>query len=781
MTYDEEINQYDVKLSKETSFTPPDVPTTSLLEEFPNTYGLEVFKYLIPPTLKVGRLFKVKNSSNEPLKSLLFLKKFNKVAFIPLVGTTSEVIDETITCFGGDSYNRMMFSFVFPRLFKYKNPYVPGSKMIIERSDPSKCREEVKSRLPKLINVPTFVVRSTRNTIFDLSGIINQTLPSRAMLSRPAVFPIADGLPVQMVSRLGLKKIEGEQPLYSSLRTTLPPVGELFDSLIFSIKVNSTDMRLANQYLDISQKKIPVYIRKNPDSIFLLGLLRFILKVIDNQPLDESLLEQETAKLIWQKSHALFLFHNDTHGFYIDPHEIKARDIKYSIIYRLVRYSLKALISLNNKLISPLDIDTESEQSPEEAESKLDSKIETQDKVIQEALSEMNTSDVSQEIIEDTAKLLSKSDTEKAIIKKKQVTRKIIAQGKANVMRQKELGLKTQDKNIKIDAIDYDKQPVVEANNIKETGKDKKQKEEQIPEEFFDELEDDSIGEMLDDVSDDEEEARKFLDDLEEENDEKSQRTFIDQIKASSTPPLTAAEKRRLEALKNKYKSIRFDDDRTLEEVLAETNIQTIDINKTEVKIKDDSFNYCILKDFTSSYITKAMDRDIISTVKFFSEDKSLNMYITNFKKQDISDQFNSVNLYTFELTDKNKQKHKIKFKLPVVDEDGFMYINGNKKFLKKQFVLRPVTKTKEDEVYLTSDYNKVRLYRQGTVLNRNTNLIKKIINTIIVDTKADPSLTKKIVILRGNNSLINRDYITTIEYDELSAFLHHIIINPKT
>jgi hypothetical protein len=775
------LNNYDIELSREALYAINNTPPTiSLLEEFPETYGVEAFKYLIPATLKIGRLFKIKDSTNAPLKNLLYLKQFNGVAFIPLVSTTSEVLEEIKTCFGSSSYSRMMFNYVYPKFFRYKNPYVPGSKMLIERANQGKYQEEVRTYLPKFINIPTFIIRTLRNTVFDFSGIIKHTFPSRAMLSRANVFPIADKLPVQMVTRLGLKKIENEQPLYASLTTSLPPVGELFDSLIFSIKVNSTDMRIANQYLDISQQKIPVYILKNPDSIFVLGLMRFILKVIDNQPLEENNLENEAIRLILQKSHTLFLFHNDTHGFYIDPHEIKAREIKYNVIYRMIRYSLKTLIAINNKTISPLDVDTESEQTPEEAEAKLDEKIDSNNKVIHDALSEMNTSDVSKEILENTEKLLSKKDTEEAKVEKKQIAYKIMVQSKANIMRQKELGLKTQDKNEKINSVDYGQNAAFENVEEAKQDKNKKQKEEELLEGFFDEMEEDN-KEGIEEDNSAEEEAKEFLGDLEEENDEKFQKTFIEQLKASTTPPLTAAEKRRLETLKNKYKSIRFDDDRTFEEILAETNTQTIDISKSEVKIKDDSFNYCLLKDFTSSYIDKMMDRDIIKTVKFFSEDKSLDMYITNFKRKDLSDQLNNISLYTFELEDKNKQKHKIKFKLPNVDQDGFMYINGNKKFLKKQLILRPVTKTKEDEVYLTSDYNKVRLYRQGTVLNRNTNLIKKIINTIISDSKTDTSLAKKIVILRGNNSLINSDYITTIEYDELSSFLHHIIINPKT
>jgi hypothetical protein len=778
-----ELAKYDVELLNESFFNNKNkIHTISLFEEIPATYGVEMFKALLPQTIKVGKLFKVKDSSNEPLNSLLLLKQFSNVAFIPLVTTSNEVMEETILLFGKKLYNRMMMNYIFPRVFRYKNPYLPGSKMILQRSDVSKYIEETKAYLPKLINTPSFVIKNIKNSIIDLSSIITHTMPSRAILMRPNVLLIADSLSLQMVSRLGFKNSPEDQPFFSALKTTMPPIGEVYNSLIFSIKVMGTDIRIANQYLNISEDKIPVQIKKNPDSIFVLGLVRFLLKLIDNRPMTSSL-EQSLATHINRKDHVIFLFHNDTHGFYIDVNEIKEREIKFNAIFRLIKYSLKTLIALNNKEISPLDVNTETELSPEDEEKALDEKIQANNKVIDNAITEIAKNDISDNINDKTNQLLNLVNDEE---NKTAMIKKGIAQGQANMKLQKKLGLNTAEKNKKIDTIDYGQLATFEdlpKNKAAHTNDSDDDIIDKFLEEINHEKEEAETEENEEQQYDEEEEAKGFLEDLADENDEENQRKLIEQIKASTTPPLTAAEKRRLEALHNKYKSIRYDDNRNLEEILADTEALSIDINKSQVDIKDDSFNYSLLKDFTKSYVNKMMGRDIVKTVKFFSDNKSLNMHITSFKKNDISDQFNSLSLYTFDLEDDNKQKHKIKFKLPNIDDDGFIYINGNRKFLKKQFILRPVTKTKEDEVYLTSDYNKVRLYRQGTVLNRNTNIIKKIINTIISDIKDNPNgkLSKDIYILRGNNALINSNYITTIEYDELASFLHHIILHPGT
>jgi hypothetical protein len=767
-----------------------DIHTISLFEDNPDTYSVEAFKSLLPPNIRPGRIFKFRNINKEPFKQLLLLKRLNGVAFIPIVSNTFEVMDEVIQCFGSNNYQRMMLNYIYPKLFQYKNPYVPGSKLIKKRNDMNQYITEVKSRLPKLLNPPSYIIRNIKNSIIDISKIIDLTYPSIDMLKRPSILQIAESIPIQMISRIGFKIMPEHQPLYTPLKLPLPPASEIFDSIIFSIRVKTNNVKVATQFLNAEQK-IPLSIKRNPDSIFILGLMRFILKIIDNNFLEYSDLESRLYEEIKQKNHVVFLFHNDTHAFYLDPVEIKNREIRYETIYSLVRLSLKILISLNNKSLNPLDVDVENEISPEELEREIDSKIQINNDVIDKASSEVSGIENEDVVINGVQnkideillpknnspnKKFSEDADEKSVDKIKHT----IAQGRANILRQKSLGINILEKNKKIDEINYDEKDSLDLNSLQEAFEDEE-------EEFYNEIEDypDIVngGEDIDEEKEDKEDAKDFLNELKSANDEESQKKFLEEIKLSSSPALSPAEKRRLDALHNKYKSIKFTGDKTFEQILSDTTTQTIDINKSGADIKDDSFNYSILKDFTSSYIKKTLNQDILKTIKFFSEDKSINMHIIDYDKKDSSDQLNKVTTHIFTLEDDHEQKHRIRFKLPDIDEDGFMFINGNKKFLKKQLVLRPVTKTKEDEVYLTSDLNKVRLYRQGTVLNRNVIIIKKIIRVLLDNLKKENfkgELSKNVTILRGNNSLANNDYITTIEYDELASYLHYFTLHPN-
>jgi hypothetical protein len=232
ITIESELNKYDVEFSEDSFFDNlKGQKTISLFEEIPATYGVEMYKALFPQTLKVARLFKIKDSSNEPFNSLLLLRKLSNVAFIPLVTTSTEVMEDAKLLFGKKLYNRMMMNYIFPRIFRYKNPFMPGSKMIIQRNNPNQYIEEVKTYLPKLNSIPSFIIKNKKNSIIDLSGILSHTMPNRAILMRPNVHIMADKLSLQIISRLGFKNTPDEQPLLSTLKTTIPPIGNLFSSI----------------------------------------------------------------------------------------------------------------------------------------------------------------------------------------------------------------------------------------------------------------------------------------------------------------------------------------------------------------------------------------------------------------------------------------------------------------------------------------------------------------------------------------------------------------------
>jgi hypothetical protein len=746
------LNESVVQLNSADNYQIKNNKANSLFEDYPNSYGIEAFKALLPSHIRMGKLFRISDNGQDYLKQVLMLRLYTDTAFIPLVTSTTEVINEIKLIFGNERYVKLFFNYILPRIYKYKNPYILGSRQIIKRLNKTDYTEIFKTQLSKFTVIPSFIIKNKRNTIIDISDILSKLWPNEIMLKRQNIAAIAVQLGIQIISRLVFGIIPGEQPLLDSLKTPLPPIGTVFNNIIISIPVESADIRLTNQYFNYEhQNLIPIAIKKNPKSIIILGLLHFLLKILDNNPMEENRLEQETSRLIMQKQHVVFIFHNKTHAFYIDPLEFRDKNIKYDTMFRFMKYAYKSLTALNMKIILPSDINMDNDTDPSDDEKLLDEKIESKRNIERNVINTINNTEEEKTI---TKELVPEVNGFYDTAKTENITKALI-KGKANLMRQQSLHIADGDED------------TADTADIEEDKEDEEYISDQT--EY-----DDSEGQ-------EEQEAKDFLDTMNDENDKESREKFIKKLTTATEPKLTKAEQKRLEVLHNKYKSIKYTNDKTLEEIIKDTNAITIDLEKSDVKIKDDSFNYMLLKDMSASYIKKTMSRDIVKTVKHFSENKSLNMHITNFKKENISDQFNRQSLYIFELEDDKKQKHKIRFKIPEIDEDGFMYINGNKKYIKKQLVLKPVTKTTEDEVYLVSDYNKCHIFRQGTVLNKNTVIVKKVIKVIQDELKANPQgeLHKHIKIVRGNNRENNSSYITTIEYDELASVYHRIVLNP--
>ncbi len=720
--------------------------------QYPNQSS-EAFAPVLPSVIKMGRLFKLRSSSQSYNKSVLLMRKLRGVAFIPLVTNVNDIEKEVKTCFGADLYKRMMYNYIIQKRFKYKNTLMPGSQTVMKLTDLSDTTANVKRMFPNLQNnIASFYIKNNKNTIFDFTDIFSLSWPTEELLMKPNVLKNSPELILQMI----YMSYYGNNPelltLYQNYQTSSSALDKTFDTAFISIPIKSKNMKIPTQYMDPNNKLIPNSVKKNVDDSMTVGLMKFIMDMLDNNPFEDSILKRILSEKISKSSNFIFFIHNDTHGFYIDPIEFREKGLKYDNVFRLVRISLKALIGLNSNSVDVIDVDNTFNSSTEQdLETKIDTALNINDSFDSTVADSIGSSDNSPtNVTVDKTNMadstLSNTDKESDELKK---TMDI----KFNLKKSEDFrSLKgaTADNDSNIDDI------LDSLDNIN-----------------FDDMEDIDVDES--DAENSINSTRDFMNEVKDSNNDYIKQQIIEQAKQTTIPKRTAKEEARLDALKNKYKTIKFDD-RTFDEILKDTSALQIDLEKKDYDIKDKSFCYATMKDMTSSYVNKTMAHDMVNIVKSFSEDKTINMHITGFEKHDISDQFNDMELYTFELEGEDKKKHKIKFKFPKVSSDGFMYLNGNKKVLKKQWILKPITKTSPDEVYLVSEYNKVHIFRQGKALSRNSVALKK----LLVAVMSDPEKIDTMKISRGDNSSINSSYITTIEYDELAQMIHKIEIVSK-
>jgi hypothetical protein len=156
-------------------------------------------------------------------------------------------------------------------------------------------------------------------------------------------------------------------------------------------------------------------------------------------------------------------------------------------------------------------------------------------------------------------------------------------------------------------------------------------------------------------------------------NDELSdedRKAILDSIKVEQQPKRTPKELRRIAIIKDKYKSIKVDDTRTIEELIEDVEAKAIEHKVVDSPtIIDKSVTKMNLLDVERSYVKKTMKQDLVNVVKSLSSDeKSIKMHIIDYKEEDTSDRFNNKSTMTFKLEDENHKRHTIKVDIPTPD-----------------------------------------------------------------------------------------------------------------
>ena len=178
-------------------------------------------------------------------------------------------------------------------------------------------------------------------------------------------------------------------------------------------------------------------------------------------------------------------------------------------------------------------------------------------------------------------------------------------------------------------------------------------------------------------------------------------------------------------------------------------------INENVKKIKYTNIN--------KDYIENVLPSDLVKTFSSFNG-KSLPLYVRSIDKKDTSDVLNYKETYYVEFEDDLKQRHSITVDIPKFFDNKFLYLGGNKKIINRQNFLYPVVKTAPDTVQIVTNYNKLFIRRVGTKTIGSVERIMKLIQNN--DTLLNMFTT-------GNNSSVNKQYITTIEYDEFGKVLN--------
>lgn len=172
---------------------------------------------------------------------------------------------------------------------------------------------------------------------------------------------------------------------------------------------------------------------------------------------------------------------------------------------------------------------------------------------------------------------------------------------------------------------------------------------------------------------------------------------------------------------------------------------------------------------FDKSYNEKKYKKDIDNAVAALSNG-DIKMFIEDIKEEDTSDVFNQKKTLTYTLRDENNHIHKLKFDVPIIIDDQYIFMGGSKKILLKQRIFKPIIKFGPDQVQICTMYNKCTVVRHGKTVDAKAAALKKYLTTNI----------DKFKVTYGNAKVKNINYKTTLDLDYIAGSITSFRIGNK-
>lgn len=199
--------------------------------------------------------------------------------------------------------------------------------------------------------------------------------------------------------------------------------------------------------------------------------------------------------------------------------------------------------------------------------------------------------------------------------------------------------------------------------------------------------------------------------------------------------------------------------DMVLPPTIEEAEKNTIPTSEIGTKIVNSNPNIMESKfaNFDKAYAEKCMESDIDNSVKMLSQASS-KIFITDKKVVDSSDPMNLKKTYTYTMMDEKGNQMTVKFDIPIIIDGTYIFINGSKKIIGHQFILKPLVKTGPDVVQIVTAYNKVFIYRKGSI-DKNSAILEQ----YLLKNK------EKFKVVDGNFSMMNKEYECPLDFIMIS------------
>lgn len=289
-----------------------------------------------------------------------------------------------------------------------------------------------------------------------------------------------------------------------------------------------------------------------------------------------------------------------------------------------------------------------------------------------------------------------------------------------------------------------------------------------VGERHFIEDEDETSDEEVDILDESEEDASRFVDELLDSGDEDTIFEDPDEVAAKVSsrvkknvyistfmPKRTDEEKERIQRMTaNQVKVLKTPSRQDVERKKIDTTILPTSIENGNPNLAKSRY-----MNFDRNYVAKRYEPDIDNAVGILSQ-ASEKLFVVEKTIDDISDPMNLVERWTYTLEDERGHQFTIRLNIPKIIDGTYIYVNGSKKTITHQFVLKPLSKTGPDTVQLVTSYNKVFIRRQGQI-DRGTKALQLLLGRN----------REKYNVHDGNFSMKNEEYEVPLDFIMLAKY----------
>ena len=235
----------------------------------------------------------------------------------------------------------------------------------------------------------------------------------------------------------------------------------------------------------------------------------------------------------------------------------------------------------------------------------------------------------------------------------------------------------------------------------------------------------------------------------------------VDIILGAKATGKTVASYKRDQIMKEKYKESNIGNV-PLRTILEAEKKTAIPETKPPIHTINDDMKRIKSQEFEAAYNKNLMMNDLVNILMHFSHVHPA-MYINkDIIVEDVSTATDRMIRYTVSFEDETRKRHKFSFLLPKMYEDKYLYLNDQKMNISHQKLPYPVTKISPDSCQAVTSYKKIISSRYGSNLSPRITRIKKLLG--------GPSCPSGIIVVKGDSTIPNKNYLTTMEYDEIGT-----------